>query len=380
MRCAYPGYEMQASPPEQLHRIAAADLRLFVGGQVQALEGFDGAVQADLRVVRAQQHVVQAHVAQGPEKFLFDRGIGHHQHGGGDVEVEVVEAEAVGGTGQGEDVPEAEVQAADVGEDELRPRYAHHQVEQFFAVAGQDVGVVHQHGDAEFAGTAREGFHARVGHVEALGVGVDLQHLHSGGGHAGQFGQGGVAVVGVDGGDGQYVGVGGGQGDHLVVAGADLVQLALPGLVGAAEPHGADAGQLQAGGVDLVAVFAQGGFAVTQVDVHVEHGRGGQGGGRGQAKQQEQPAQHASSHNKGMGAWCHGCAGEGCHGRAAGAVRTGYRGALGRIRRRCEVPCPPWRCLGGEWTSSAGRRAGRSGVCRGAPRSLAPFSVSRGPF
>ena len=120
--------------------------------------------------------------------------------------------------------------------------------------------------------------------------------------------------------------MGGGQGDHLVVAGADLGQVALPGLVGSAEPHGADAGQFQAGGVDLVAVFAQGGFAITQVDVYIEHGRGGQGGGRGQAKQQEQRAQHASSHNKGMGAWCHGCAGEAFHGRAAGAVRAGYRG------------------------------------------------------
>lgn len=326
VRCAYPGYEMQASATEQLHRIAAADLRLLVGGQVQAFEGFDGAAQADLWVVRAQQHVVHAHVAQGPDELVFHRRIGHHQHGGGDVEVEVVEAEAVGGAGQGQDVPEAEVQAADVGQDEVRLRYAHHQVEQFFGVAGQDVGVVHQHGDAEFAGMSREGLHARVGHVEALGVGVDLQHLHAGGGHAGQFGQGGVAVVGVDGGDGQHVGVSGGQGDHLVVAGADLGQVALPGLVGAAEPHGADAGQLQAGGVDLVAVLAQGGFAVAQVDVHVEHGCGGQGGGRGQAKQQEQRAQHASSHNKGMGAWCHGYAGEACHGRPAGAVRAGYRG------------------------------------------------------
>ena len=293
VRCAYPGYEMQASAPEQLHRIAAADLRLLVGAQVQALERLHGGVQADLRVVRAQQHVVQADVAQGPQEFLFHRGIGHHQHGGGDVEVEVVEAEAIGGAGQGEDVPETEVQAADVGEDELRLRYAHHQIEQLLAVAGQDVGVVHQHGDAEFAGAAREGLHAWVGHVEALRVGVDLQHLHAGSGHAGQFGQGGIAVVGVDGGNGQYVRVGGGQGDHLVVAGADLGQIALPGLVGAAEPHDADAGQFQAGGVDLVAVFAQGGFAVTQVDVYIEHGVRGQGIGGEQAEGQGKQSPHA---------------------------------------------------------------------------------------
>jgi hypothetical protein len=199
----------------------------------------------------------------------------------------------------------------------------------------------------------------------------------------------------VHGGDGQYVGVGGGQGDHLVVAGADPGQVALPGLVGAAEPHGADAGQFQPGGVDLVAVFAQGSFAVAQVDVHVEHGRGGQGGGRGQAKQQEQRAQHASSHNKGMGAWCHGCAGEGSDPRRAAATRLRHRGARGRIRRRAGSPCPSWGCIGVGMDALGGAVRGVPGAGLGMPGagfepfrlsretfrvSHGPFWVSRGPF
>src|SRR3546814_17389102 len=44
-----------------------------------------------------------------------------------------------------EDVPEPEVQSADVREDELRAWHPHHQVEQLLAVPGQDVGVVGQH-------------------------------------------------------------------------------------------------------------------------------------------------------------------------------------------------------------------------------------------
>ncbi len=299
VRCAYPGYDMHASAAEELHRIPAADLRLLFVGQVQPLERFDGAIETDLRIVRAEQHVVEADVAQGPQEFFFHRGIGDHQHGGGDVEIEILEAEAVGGACEGEDVPEAEVQAADVREDEVRLRHAHHQVEQLLAVAGQDVGVVHQHGDAEFAGAAREGFDAGIGHIEVLGVGVDLQHLHAGGGDAGEFGQGGVAVVGMHGGDGEHIGVLRRQCDDAVVAGADLRQVTLSGLMGTTEPHDADAGEFEAGGAHVVAVLLQRGLAVAQVHVDVEHRGGGEDRRRYQVQRQDQGTQHASSHKKG---------------------------------------------------------------------------------
>ena len=75
---------------------------------------------------------------------------------------------------------------------------------------------------------------------------MDLQHLDAARGHARQFIQCRLAVVGVDGGDGDHFRMLRGEREQAVVAGANAGRIAGQGLVRAAEPHHADGGELDA--------------------------------------------------------------------------------------------------------------------------------------
>jgi hypothetical protein len=246
------------------------DHGLLLFGQAQPRQSLDVRRQPHLRVVRTDQHLVDPDVAQGPDELVPDRRVGGEQQGAGNIEIEVVEGEPVRGARQRQDVPEAEIQATDVREDEGRARHPGREIEQLLVVARQDVGVVRQHDDAEFPRLAHQRFHARIVHVETLGVRVDLQHLHPGGREPRELVQRRLTVMGMDRGDRQHQWIARRQCDHAVVAGTDRIRVAGTRLVGTAEPHGANARQLDPGCPHLVLVRTQRRFPLPQMHMHIE--------------------------------------------------------------------------------------------------------------
>lgn len=168
---------------------------------------------------------------------MIDRRVGGQRHGGGDVEIDILAEQPLRSARGLEHVPEAEAHRAHMCEDEPGLRRGKSEVEQLLIVAGQDAGIVHQHDHASLPGSADDGEHPRVGIVELLGVGVDLEQLHAGRADAPHLGDRGVAVIGMDGRDRDQLGIGLGERDDRVVAGPDRIGIALARLIGSAEPH-----------------------------------------------------------------------------------------------------------------------------------------------
>src|SRR5512138_3269073 len=105
---------------KQRASVLVADLRLLIRRERQTAERSDVLLERELRIVRAEQHVVDADVADRPDELGFDRRVRDHSHGRRDVEVDVVAEQTLGGARRLQDVPEAEVHRAHVREDELR--------------------------------------------------------------------------------------------------------------------------------------------------------------------------------------------------------------------------------------------------------------------
>src|SRR5438270_12453845 len=58
--------------PKQLLRIAIGNFGLLLLGQVQSLKRGKGLRQGNLREIRAQQHMVDADIADGADELILD--------------------------------------------------------------------------------------------------------------------------------------------------------------------------------------------------------------------------------------------------------------------------------------------------------------------
>ena len=240
----------RAEPPaggsvsEQPSGVFRPDLFLLGGGQAEFLERAIVGRKRVLRIIRPKQNMVNAHIPDGPDEFFLDRRACHQGHGCRYVEVDVLAEETLRGAGRLENVPETEVQPADVRKDELRLGQTKSQIEQRFTIARQDVGVVQQHDHAQLPRPPGEADDPRVSDSETLGVGMDLEDPDAQGGHPLELRDRRLPIIGMDGGHGRDRLVLRGQGDQRIIGGPDRGGVSLERLIGASEPHGAEAGDL----------------------------------------------------------------------------------------------------------------------------------------
>jgi hypothetical protein len=120
-------------------------------------------------------------------------------------------------------------------EDEARAGDRDGQVEQLLVVADDDVGVVHQHDQAEFSGGFAQCLYPRIGGIETLGMRVQLDRARAPRDDALEFGQRRLPVIGMDRGNRQQLRIFRRQREKLVILGAGLRQLAAHRHMNAAE-------------------------------------------------------------------------------------------------------------------------------------------------
>src|SRR5262249_29202639 len=147
------------------------------------------------------QDVVYSDAANSPDELVVDWRVFEQHCCCGDVEIDVVSVQPFRGARRANDVPEAEVHASQVRENELRLRRLKGEVEQLLAVARDNVEIIHQYDHPELGGTRYDGQDAGVRGIELLRVRVQLEHLEAESGDAGDFHQRRCAIIGVDRGD-----------------------------------------------------------------------------------------------------------------------------------------------------------------------------------